>query len=133
VALYAAYSLQSHSQRNYSIGSVNDKSKPVTISSVSYDAGWPLKYAHMELQQVPVAAADPTPGRHDIQPGALLVDVLMVGVPFWLLLEAVWLFWSVILRNFGPKRPRGRFFAVGFTMLPGALWLIGGLALGGFL
>lgn len=136
VALYGAYSLQSHSQRHYTYVPQQSASAPgsaVGITSLSYDAGWPLIYAHMDLQQVPLSNLNPTPTLHDIQPTALLVDVLFLAVPLWLLLEAVWLFWGIVLSHFGPRTPLRRFIAVGFAGLPATLWLVGALALGGYL
>lgn len=135
-ALYGAYSLQSHSQRQYVYTpqqSASDPGTAVGISSLSYDAGWPLIYAHVALQQLPLSNLNPTPTRHDIQPAALLVDILFLAVPLWLLLEAVWQFWAVILNRFGPRAPVRRFIAVGFTGLPATLWIVGALALGGYL
>lgn len=136
VALYGAYSLQSHSQRHYTYVPQQSASAPgsaVGITSLSYDAGWPLTYAHMDLQQVPLSNLNPMPTLHDIQPTALLVDVLFLAVPLWLLLEAVWLFWGIVLSHFGPRTSARRFIAVGFTGLPATLWLVGALALGGYL
>ncbi len=129
VALSAAYSLQSHSQRQYALGAVSGG----VISEVSYTAGWPLTYAQVDMQQVPMTNANPTPPLHSIQPLKLLVDVLVVGLPLWLLLEATWLFWSVMLRRFGPQRFVRRLFALGFTGLAATLWLVGALALGSYL
>jgi hypothetical protein len=136
VALYSAYSLQSHSQRHYTYVPQQSASAPgsaVGITSLSYDAGWPLIYAHVALQQLPLNNLNPTPTRHDIQPTVLFVDVLFLAVPLWLLLEAVWLFWGIVLSRFGPRTPVRRFIAVGFTGLPATLWLVGALALGGYL
>lgn len=136
VALYGAYSLQSHSQRHYTYVPQQSAIAPgsaVGITSLSYDAGWPLTYAHMDLQQVPLSNLNPTPTLHDIQPTALLVDVLFLALPLWLLLEAVWLFWGIVLSHFGPRTPVRRFIAVGFAGLPATLWLVGALALGGYL
>ncbi len=135
-ALVAAYSLQSHSQKNYALTAQQSFSAPGTavgISSLSYDAGWPLTYAHVALQQLPLSNLSPTPTLHDIQPAKLLVDVLLLAVPFWILLEAVWLFWGIVLSRFGPRKPLRRFIAVGFTGLPATLWVLGGLAAGGYL
>jgi hypothetical protein len=135
-ALVAAYSLQSHSQKNYAVTAQQSFSAPGTavgISSLSYDAGWPLTYAHVALQQPPLSNLSPTPTLHDIQPAKLLVDVLLLAVPLWLLLEAVWLFWAIVLSRFGPRKPLRRFIAVGFTGLPATLWILGGLAAGGYL
>jgi hypothetical protein len=129
VALYAAYSLQSHSQRQYALGPISDG----VISTVSYNAGWPLTYAQVDVQQVPLTNTNPTPSLHSIQPLMLLVDVLVLGLPLWLLLEATWLSWSLMLRRFGPQRFVRRLFALGFTGLLATLWLIGALALGGYL
>ena len=136
VALYAAYSLQFYSQRQYAYTPQQSLSAPGTavgISSLSYDAGWPLTYAHVELQQLPLSNLNPTPTLHDIQPAALLIDVLFLAVPLWVILEAVWLFWGIVLSRFGPRQPARRFIAVGFTGLPATLWLVGALALGGYL
>jgi hypothetical protein len=129
VALIAAYSLQSHSRRHYVPGTING----ATVSNISYDAGWPLAYAHVNAQQAPVSDVNPTPAFHYISPALLAVDVLLLAVPFWLLLEAVWLFWVFILERFGPRRLLRRLFAVGFTALPAALWIVGALAAGIFL
>ncbi|HEU5199081.1 MAG TPA: hypothetical protein VFU32_05565 [Ktedonobacterales bacterium] len=135
-ALVAAYSLQSHSQKNYAYTAQQSFSAPGTavgISALSYDAGWPLTYANVELQNPPLSNLSPTPTLHDIQPAKLLVDVLLLAVPLWIVLEAVWLFWSIVLSRFGPRKPLRRFIAVGFTGLPATLWVLGGLAVGGYL
>jgi hypothetical protein len=135
-ALVAAYSLQSHSQKNYGYTAQQSFSAPGTavgINALSYDAGWPLTYANVELQQPPLNNLSPTPTLHDIQPAKLLVDVLLLAVPLWILLEAVWLFWGIVLSRFGPRKPLRRFIAVGFTGLPATLWILGGLAIGGYL
>ncbi len=129
VALVAAYSLQSHSQRHYTLGPMNGSS----ISSVGYDAGWPLTYAHVELQQVPISNSNPSPSLHIVQPIPLAVDMFVLAVPLWLLLEAVWLFWTLVLHHFGPKKFLRRCIAIGFTAVPASLWLLGALALGAFL
>jgi hypothetical protein len=129
VALLAAYSLQSHSRHQYFPGTING----ATVSNISYDAGWPLVYAHVEAQQAPLSDVDPTPAFHYISPAKLALDVLLLAVPFWVLLEAVWLFWVFILERFGPRRFVRRFFAVGFTLLAAALWLLGAIGLGVFI
>jgi hypothetical protein len=129
VALIAAYSLQSHSRHHYIPGTIKD----ATVSNISYDAGWPLAYAHVNAQQAPLSDVDPTPAFHYINPTFLAVDVLALAVPFWLLLEAAWLFWVFILERFGPRRLLRRLVAVGLTALPATLWMLGGLAAGVFL
>ena len=136
VALFAAYSLQSHSQKNYAYTAQQSVSAPGTavgIIALSYDAGWPLPYAHVALTNLSLGNLSPTPTLHDMQPAPLLVDVLFLAVPLWIVLEAVWMFWALVLSRFGPRKPLRRFIAVGFTGLPATLWIVGGLALGGFL
>ena len=135
-ALFAAGSLQFHSQKNYAISAQQSFSAPGTavgIDSLSYDAGWPLPYAHVALQQPSMSNLSPTPSLHAIEPAKLLADVLLLAVPLWILLEAVWLFWGIVLSRFGPRTPLRRFIAVGFTGLPATLWILGGLAVGGYL
>jgi len=129
VALYGAYSLQSHSQRQYALGPVSDG----IISEVAYTAGWPLTYAQVDVQQVPSSNFNPPPPLQAILPLALLADILVVGVPLWLLLEAIWLLWGLMLRHFGPKRMVRRLVVLGLTGLLATLWLVAGLALGGYL
>ncbi len=129
VALVAAFSLQSHSRRNYIPGTISG----TTVSNVSYDAGWPLIYAHVRAQQAPLSDVDPMPAFRYISPAFLAADVLALAVPFWLLLEAVWLLWVFILERFGPRRLFRRLVAVGFTALPATLWMAGALAAGIFL
>ncbi len=128
VALIAAYSLESHSHRHYFPGTISG----ATVSNISFDAGWPLTYAPVNEQQVALSEVDPTPAFHYISPVKLAVDVLLLAVPFWLLLEAVWLFWVFLLERFGPRGLIGRFFAIGFTALPATLWMVGALAAGIF-
>jgi hypothetical protein len=129
VALIAAYSLQTHSRRHYIPGTING----TTISNISYDAGWPLAYAHVNAQQAPLSDVNPMPAFHYINPAFLALDALLLTLPFWLLLEAVWLFWVFILERFGPRRLLRRLVAIGFTALPAALWILGALAAGIFL
>lgn len=129
VALIAAYSLQSHSRRHYVPGTISG----ATVSNISYDAGWPLTYAHVQARQAPLSDVDPTPAFHYINPALLAADVLALAVPLWLLLEAVWLFWVFVLERFGPRRLLRRLVAIGFTTLPAALWMAGALAAGIFL
>jgi hypothetical protein len=128
VALLAAYSLQSHSRRQYIPGTVSG----ATVSNISYTAGWPLAYAHINAQQVPLSSVTPTPAFHFINPVLLIIDVLLLAVPFWLILEAVWLLWVFILERFGPQRLGPRLVAIGFTALPATLWMVGALVAGIF-
>ncbi|HEU5369885.1 MAG TPA: hypothetical protein VFU69_15540, partial [Ktedonobacterales bacterium] len=104
-----------------------------TVSNISYNAGWPLTYAHVQAQQAPLSDVDPTPAFHYINPAFLAVDVLALALPFWLLLEAVWLFWVFILERFGPRRLLRRLVVVGLAALPATLLMLGGLAAGVFL
>jgi hypothetical protein len=129
LALFAAYSMQSHSQRHLVTGVVTG----AQVSGISYDAGWPLTYAHVDVQQ-PVSLSDvePSPASHYIQPVPFFIDIVLLSVPIWLLLEAVWCFWTMILERIGTRRPLRRFFAIGFTLLPAALWMLAALAAGTF-
>jgi hypothetical protein len=129
VALIAAYSLQSHSRRQYVPGTVNG----ATVSNISYNAGWPLAYAHVNEQQVPLSEVNPTPAFHFISLPLLAVDVLLLAAPLWLLLEAVWTLWVFVLERFGPRRLWTRLIALAFTALPATLWMAGALAAGIFL
>ena len=128
VALLAAYSLQSHSRRHYIPGTVSD----ATVSNVSFDAGWPLTYAHVNAQQAPLADVDPVPAIHYISPVSLAIDVLFLAVPFWLLLEAVWQFWVFVLARLGPRRLTPRLITLGLTTLVAALWMVAALGVGIF-
>jgi hypothetical protein len=129
VALVAAYSLQSHSRRQYAPGTING----ATVSNISYSAGWPLAYAHVNAQHVPLSEVNPTPAFHYISLPLLAVDVLLLAVPLWLFLEAVWMLWVFVLERFGPRRVWVRLIALGFTALPATLWMLGALAAGIFL
>ncbi|HLW00190.1 MAG TPA: hypothetical protein VKT82_16095 [Ktedonobacterales bacterium] len=129
VALIAAYSLQSHSRRQYVPGTIDG----ATVSNISYNAGWPLAYAHVNAQQVPLSQVDPTPAFHYISLPLLAADVVLLAVPLWLLLEAVWVLWVFVLERFGPRRLWTRLIALGFTALPATLWMAGALAAGIFL
>lgn len=129
VALVAAYSLQSHSRRQYVPGTI----KGTTVSNISYTAGWPLAYAHINAQQVSLSEVNPTPAFHFISLPLLAVDVLLLAVPLWLFLEAVWMLWVFVLGRFGPRRLWTRLIALGFTALPATLWMAGALAAGIFL
>ncbi len=128
VALLAAFSMQSHSRRQYIPGTVSN----TTVSNISYNAGWPLTYAHVQEQQVALADVDPTPAFHYISLPILAIDVLVVAVPLWLLLEAVWQFWAFVLARVGPRNLLPRFLALGFTTLLAAAWITGALAAGVF-
>jgi hypothetical protein len=129
VALLAAYSLQSHSRRHYIPGTITNG----TVSNISYDAGWPLTYAHVQAKQTPLSDVEPKPASHYISQPLLVVDVLALAIPFWLVLESVWLFWVFVLERFGPRRLLRRLIAVGFAGAPAALWVLGALAAGTFL
>lgn len=129
VALLAAYSMQSHSRRQYVPGTVSG----ATVSNISYNAGWPLPYAHVQAQQAPVTDVNPTPALHYTSLPLLAVDVLLLAVPFWLLLEAVWQFWDFVLARYGPRRLLPRIVALGLTGLLATLWMVGALAVGVFL
>ncbi len=129
VALIAAYSLQSHSRREYIPGTING----ATVSNLSYNAGWPLTYARVNVQQAPLSEVNPTPAFHFINPIVLVVDVLLLAAPLWLLLEAAWMLWVFVLERFGPRRLWPRLIALGFTALPATLWMLGALAAGVFL
>ncbi len=129
LALFAAYSMQSHSQRNLNPGFVSGS----MVSGICYGGGWPLTYAHVDVQQpVPLSDVEPSPASHYIQPVPFFIDIVLLSVPIWLLLEAVWCFWTMILERIGTRRPLRRFFAIGFTLLPAALWMLAALAAGTF-
>ncbi len=103
------------------------------MSNISYAAGWPLAYAHVNAPQAPLRDVDPTPAFHYISLPLLAADVLLLAVPLWLFLEAVWMLWVFVLERFGPRRLWLRLIALGFTALPATLWMLGALAAGTFL
>jgi hypothetical protein len=73
------------------------------------------------------------PAFHYITPTLLAVDVLLLAVPLWLLLEAVWLFWVFVLERLGPRRLLPRLVVIGLAALPATLLMLGGLGAGIFL
>lgn len=128
VACVAAYSLQSHSQRHYVPGTVSNGQ----VSQISYDAGWPLTYAHVAIgaASVPLADVEPTPAFRLINQPLLVVDVVLLALPLWVLLECLWALWTAILKRYGPRTMGRRVIALGLATLPALLWVVAGLGLG---
>lgn len=128
VACVAAYSLQSHSQRHYVPGTASDGQ----VTQLSYDAGWPLTYAHVAVgaASVPLTNVEPTPAFHYVSPALLGVDVLLLALPLWVMLECLWALWAAILKRYGPRTLRRRLMALGFAALPALLWVGAGLVAG---
>ncbi len=128
VACVAAYSLQSHSQRQYVPGVVANGQ----VSQISYDAGWPLTYAHVAVgaASVPLADVEPTPAFRFVNPALLAVDVVLLALPLWVLLECLWALWAAILKRYGPRAALRRAVALGVAALPALLWVVAGLGLG---
>ncbi len=128
VACVAAYSLQSHSQHHYVPGAISGGQ----VVELSYDAGWPLTYAHVAVGAtgVPLGDVEPTPAFHYISPALLVVDVLLLALPLWVLLECLWALWAAMLKRYGPRTFLRRVVALGFAGLPALLWVLGGLGLG---
>src|SRR5262249_28998778 len=116
LACVAAYSLQSHSQRHLVPGTVANQQ----VSQTSYDAGWPLTYAHVEVgaEGVPLGDVQPTPASRYISPALLALDVLVLALPLWALLECLRALWATILGLLGPRTPRRRVLALGCAGLP---------------
>jgi hypothetical protein len=128
VACVAAYSLQSHSRQHYVPGTVSGGQ----VAQISYDAGWPLTYAHVSVgaTSVPLADVEPTPAFRLVNPALLAVDVLLLALPLWVLLECLWALWVSILRRYGPRPLLRRLVALGFAALPALLWVLAGLGVG---
>jgi hypothetical protein len=128
LACVAAYSLQSHSQHHYTPGTISGGQ----VSQISYDAGWPLTYAHVAVGAtgVPLGDVEPTPASRYIHPAPLVVDVLLLALPFWVLLECLWALWASTLKHYGPRSALRRVVAFGSAALPALVWVAAGLGVG---